>query len=259
MPLLIACNRVGGKESDLSKRTARHWLYVKDRKKKLLDPENVHSSILHLLFLLLLLPVSSRIFLPLSLFAPFFFVLSWSCVTFLFALHRCQVYWYGRALNYWCPTARRETTKKERRRWTSTDPVISEKSFPRHSVRHRSFRSFSLSSARLLFCVLNKQGKLEPALFKRKEELWDETHIVRKFCAIWGTIVRFVLRDKWHNLTVTLFWSWLLFEKLILVSSFMLLHEKLIWIIATSWEELLLDKCCLFLVFSIVVVKKVLS
>ena len=145
MPLLVACNRVGGKESDSSERTARHWLYVIGCKKsysirrRFTVPSSIFSSCYSRRP-----PGSSCLF----VFAPSLFVLGWSCVVFLFALHRVQVYRYGGALNYWCLTARRETTKKERRRWTWTDPVISEKSFPRHSVHHwSSRRSFSLSSA----------------------------------------------------------------------------------------------------------------
>lgn len=67
MPLLAACNRVGGKESDSSERTARHWLYVNERKKSHSIRRTFHSSILHPLLLLLLLSAPSRIFLPLSL------------------------------------------------------------------------------------------------------------------------------------------------------------------------------------------------
>lgn len=54
-----------------------------------------------------------------------------------------------------------------------TGPVISEKSFPRHSPRHSAFPSFLLALffARALLRIKRPEPVgLEPVLFKRKEE-----------------------------------------------------------------------------------------
>jgi len=80
MPLLAACNRVGGKESDSSERTARHRLYMNGRKKShsIRRTFTVSSSISLSTSSssLYSLPAPTRIFLPLSLpFASSLFIL----------------------------------------------------------------------------------------------------------------------------------------------------------------------------------------